>query len=67
MALELNKVKGKVKGKVIKKKTRASADDEQAWPEEEEAMINIREGRVETEVQNADDLIAELQELENEP
>jgi hypothetical protein len=34
MALELNKVKSKVKGKVIKK-TRASADDEQAWPEEE--------------------------------
>jgi hypothetical protein len=29
MALELNKVKSKVKGKVIKK-TRASADDEQA-------------------------------------
>lgn len=66
MTLELNKTKNKVKGKVIKK-ARASADDEQAWPEEEEAMINIREGRVETEVQNADDLIAELQELENEP
>jgi hypothetical protein len=66
MVLELNKVKSKVKGKVIKK-TRASADDEQAWPEEEEAMINIREGKIETEVQNADDLIAELQELENEP
>ena len=65
MTLELNKTKNKVKGKVIKK-ARASADDEQAWPEEEEAMINIREGRVETEVQNADDLIAELQELENE-
>jgi hypothetical protein len=30
-------------------------------------MINIREGKIETEVQNADDLIAELQELENEP
>jgi len=66
MTLELNRTKNKVKGKVIKK-TRASADDEQAWPEEEEAMLNIIEGRVETEVQNADDLIAELQELENEP
>jgi hypothetical protein len=59
MTLSLNKVNGKV----IK---RASADDEQAWPEEEEAMISIREGRVETEVQSSDDLIAELKDLENE-
>lgn len=48
-------------------KTTAPADDEQVWIEEEEAMIDIREGRVETEVQGADELIAELQELENEP
>lgn len=55
----------KKSGRIIK--TKAPADDEQAWPEEIEAMINIREGRVETEIQNADDLIAELKELENEP
>jgi hypothetical protein len=63
MTLSLNKINGKV----IKRETRASADDEQAWPEEEEAMINIKEGKVETEIQSADDLIAELKELENEP
>jgi hypothetical protein len=64
MTLSLNKINGKV----IKRETRASADDEeQAWPEEEEAMINIKEGKVETEVQTSDDLIAELKDLENEP
>lgn len=46
---------------------KAVADDEEAWPVEIEALKNIQEGAVKMEMQSADELIAELKELENEP
>lgn len=47
--------------------SRGRAGDEKAWPVEIETVKNVREGRVEMVVQSADELIAELKELENEP
>lgn len=48
-------------------RTKASADDEEAWSEEIEAIKNIKEGKTEMELQSADEFIAELEELEDEP
>lgn len=45
---------------------RATADDDAPWPEEEEAIKNIKEGIVKTETVSADKLLAELKALEDE-
>jgi hypothetical protein len=42
------------------------ADDEEAWPEEIEAIKNIKEGKTKMVTVSAEELIAELKELENE-
>jgi hypothetical protein len=46
---------------------RSSADDDNAWPEEVEALKNIQSGRTKMTTQSSDETIAELKELENEP
>ena len=49
-----------------KLKLRTSADDDNAWPEEVEALENIQSGRTNMITQSADETLAELKELENE-
>ena len=46
---------------------KASADNENAWPEEVEALKNIQSGRTRMITQSSDETLAELKELENEP
>jgi len=45
---------------------KASADDPDAWPEEIEAIKNIKEGKTEMVTQTAEETISELKELEND-
>ncbi|MPZ05131.1 MAG: hypothetical protein GEU26_01715 [Nitrososphaeraceae archaeon] len=47
-------------------KLRSSADDENAWPEEVQALENIKSGRTNMITQSADETLTELKELENE-
>jgi hypothetical protein len=43
------------------------ADDANAWPEEVEALENIQSGKTRMVTQSADETLAELRKLENEP
>jgi hypothetical protein len=43
------------------------ADDVNAWPEEVEALENIQSGKTRMVTQSADETLAELRKLENEP
>lgn len=40
------------------------SDDDKAWPEEEEAIKNIKEGKTKMETVSAEKLLKELKELE---
>jgi len=42
-----------------------STDDQEAWPEEIEAIKNIKEGKTKMVTQTADEFIKELKELES--
>jgi hypothetical protein len=48
-------------------KIKAPADDDNAWPEEVEALGKIQSGKTRMVTQSADEMIAELKEIENEP
>ena len=47
-------------------KLRTATDNDNAWPEEVEALQNIQSGRTKMITQSADETLAELKELENE-